>query len=80
MMEVGEVPVNRDPWDLLLFIFPMIAILRGGGGGIPLCQSRRSLKIFSLVKCTIFQLSFIFPGAETVAFDQYNDNKREVSI
>jgi len=24
---VGEVPVNRDPWDLLLFIFPMIAIL-----------------------------------------------------
>ena len=30
MMEVGEVPVNRDPWDLLLFISTMIAILRRG--------------------------------------------------
>jgi len=37
MMEVGEVPVNRDPWDLLLFIFPMIAILtwRRRGRGDP---------------------------------------------
>ena len=35
MMEVGEVPVNRDPWDLLLFIFPMIAILTEEGRGDP---------------------------------------------
>ena len=80
---MGEVPVNRDPWGFAALHLPHDHhphVRGGGGGGIPLCQSRRSLKIFSLVKCTIFQLSFIFPGAETVAFDQYNDNKREVSI